>query len=137
MHRLTQHRDILGRVGANENGLSLLLVAEEVFSHFGNALLVKTVERLVEDEYLRVFHDSLRKSEALSHTERILSFVSAQVGIEAHHSHTFTDFFLADKAFVALGAEGDHQDEAPKKQVLYRLSLINYRIIRHLRAYLF
>jgi hypothetical protein len=46
---------------AYQNSLALLLVAEKILSHFLNAVLVKSVERLVKNKNLRVFHDSLSK----------------------------------------------------------------------------
>ena len=39
---------------AYQNSLALLLVAEKILSHFLNAVLVKSVERLVKNKNLRV-----------------------------------------------------------------------------------
>ena len=69
MHRLAENGYILRGVRADKYRLPLLLVTEQVLSHFGNTLFIETVERLVKYQYLRVFHYRLRQTEALTHTE--------------------------------------------------------------------
>lgn len=74
MHRIAQHGNILCRMKAYQNSLALLLVAEKILSHFLNAVLVKSVERLVKNKNLRVFHDSLSKPKALTAKDIVLAF---------------------------------------------------------------
>ena len=105
MHRFAQHRDILRRVGADQNGLALLLVGQQVFADFFNTVLVKTVEWLDEYQYLRILHYRLSKPQPLPHTDIVLMNVSAKAVENRSQMFCYTNFRLFQNLKAITPAE--------------------------------
>ena len=77
-----------------QNSLTLRFQCLQESMRVSNTLFVQSVKWFIKNQYLGIFHDSLRNAKTLTHAKRIFSDVFFVVGLQPNNTNHFINTFF-------------------------------------------